>query len=217
MKFDFVIGNPPYQQDSIGANESDMPLYHYFYDTAFNIADKVELITPARFLFDAGYTPKLWNEKMLADVHFKVLRYEPKSNKVFSSTDIKGGIAITYRDVTKKFGAIGAFTAFSELNSIKHKVDAFSEKSLSEIITNRGLYRYSDKAYKEQPDEMKKQRILVLHRVLLRECLRYLQMKSLMMDMNIFKYMGLSKILVIINGLEKTTLKMLRIFINTKL
>lgn len=28
--FDYVIGNPPYQQDSVGANESDTPLYHFF-------------------------------------------------------------------------------------------------------------------------------------------------------------------------------------------
>ena len=154
--FDYVIGNPPYQQDSNGANESDTPLYHLFYDGAFSVADKVELITPARFLFNAGYTPKAWNEKMLNDTHFKVLFYEPKSNKIFANTDIKGGIAITYRDETKEFGAMEAFTSFPELNSIRTKVIALHENSLSEIITNRGLYRYSEKAYKEQPEELAK-------------------------------------------------------------
>lgn len=156
MKFDFVIGNPPYQENSNGANESDTPLYHYFYQESFKIADKVELITPARFLFRAGYTPKDWNEKMLYDKHFKVLYYEPKSNKIFTNTDIKGGVAITYRDNQKDFGAIEVFTAYPELNTIKNKVDLKSNKSLCEIITNRGLYRYSDLAYKEQPEEMKK-------------------------------------------------------------
>ena len=154
--FNYVIGNPPYQQDSNGANESDTPLYHLFYDGAFSVADKVELITPARFLFNAGYTPKAWNEKMLNDTHFKVLFYEPKSNKIFANTDIKGGIAITYRDETKEFGAMEAFTSFPELNSIRTKVIALHENSLSEIITNRGLYRYSEKAYKEQPEELSK-------------------------------------------------------------
>ena len=141
MKFDYVIGNPPYQQDSNGANESDTPLYHYFYEEAFKIADKVELITPARFLFNAGYTPKTWNEKMLNDEHFKILYYELKSNKVFANTDIKGGIAIGYRNIEKDYGAIGVFTAYPELNYIKTKVDAVSAKSLCDIITNRGLYR----------------------------------------------------------------------------
>lgn len=156
MKFDYVIGNPPYQQDSNGANESDTPLYHYFYEESFKIADKVELITPARFLFNAGYTPKTWNEKMLNDEHFKILYYELKSNKVFANTDIKGGIAIGFRNAEKNYGAIGVFTAYPALNSIKTKVDAVSVKSLCDIITNRGLYRYSDIAYKEQPEEMKK-------------------------------------------------------------
>lgn len=71
MKFDYAIGNPPYNLESTGANESDTPLYHYFYDAAFMIAKKVELITPARFLFNAGYTPKNWNEQMLSDCHLK--------------------------------------------------------------------------------------------------------------------------------------------------
>ena len=77
MKFDYVIGNPPYQQDSVGANESDTPLYHLFYQASMQVANKVELITPARFLFNAGATPKEWNEAMLNDEHFKVLFYEP--------------------------------------------------------------------------------------------------------------------------------------------
>ena len=156
MKFDFVIGNPPYQQDSVGANESDTPLYHYFYQASISIADRVELITPARFLFNAGATPKDWNEQMLNDEHFKVLYFEPKSDKIFSNTDIKGGVAIGYRDAHKTYGAIGAFTAFAELNSIKTKVEAFHEDSLSEVVTNRGLYRYSQLAYDEQPAELAK-------------------------------------------------------------
>lgn len=156
MKFDYVIGNLPYQQDSVGANESDTPLYHLFYQASMQVANKVELITPARFLFNAGATPKEWNEAMLNDEHFKVLFYEPKSDKIFSNTDIKGGVAITYHDITRNYGAIKAFTAYSELNEIKRKVEAFNENSLSDVITNRGLYRYSKLAYDEQPDELVK-------------------------------------------------------------
>lgn len=156
MKFDYIIGNPPYQEESKGNNESDTPLYHYFFEESFQIADRVELISPARFLFNAGYTPKKWNEKMLNDHHVKVLYYEPKSDKVFSGKDIKGGVAIVYRDAEKNYGAIGVFTAFSELNSINKKVEKLSKKSLSEIISSRGLYRYSEKAYKDNPLEMKK-------------------------------------------------------------
>lgn len=59
MRFDFVIGNPPYQDDIRGDNETyAAPVYHYFMNAAFAIANRVELIVPARFLFNAGATPK---------------------------------------------------------------------------------------------------------------------------------------------------------------
>lgn len=154
--FDYVIGNPPYQEETAGTSTSDKPVYCYFMDAAYSVADKTELITPARFLFNAGATPKDWNKKMLSDEHFKVLYFEQNSANVFKNTDIKGGVTITYRDETQSYGAIGAFTAFSELNSIKRKVESFEEKSLSEVITNRGIYRFSKKAYEEQPDELAK-------------------------------------------------------------
>ena len=91
FKFDVIIGNPPYQDKTIGNNDTYAPpVYNQFIDESYEIADKVELIHPARFLFNAGSTPKAWNEKMLNDSHFKVLEYEEHSGKVFPNTDIKG-------------------------------------------------------------------------------------------------------------------------------
>ena len=63
------------------------PVYNKFMDAAAEVADKVELIHPARFLFNAGSTPKAWNDKMLNSVHFKVLCYEEDASKVFPTTD----------------------------------------------------------------------------------------------------------------------------------
>ena len=105
MKFDFIIGNPPYQEEVKDSdNKTFMPsIYNLFMDEAFRISDRVELIHPARFLFNAGQTPKAWNEKMLEDPHFKVLHYEPDGSRVFPNTEIKGGIAITYHDANKDF------------------------------------------------------------------------------------------------------------------
>lgn len=89
--FDFVIGNPPYQDDTIGDNKTYAPqVYDRFIDSAIDVADKVELVTPARFLFNAGSTPKAWNEKMLNDEHFKILKYEPNSANLFPNVDIRG-------------------------------------------------------------------------------------------------------------------------------
>lgn len=83
MKFDFIIGNPPYQDETLGENKNFAPpIYNLFMDEAYEIGDKVELITPARFLFNAGYTPKTWNQKMLNDPHFKVLYYESNAKAI---------------------------------------------------------------------------------------------------------------------------------------
>ena len=97
-KFDVVIGNPPYQEEAQGGGTRDTPVYHLFMDAAYEVGKKAVLITPARFLFNAGFTPKAWNEKMLADPHLTVPHYVPNSDDLFPGTTIKGGIAVTYRD-----------------------------------------------------------------------------------------------------------------------
>lgn len=67
MKFDFVIGNPPYQDETIGDNKGFAPpVYHKFLENSYKIGDVVEMIHPARFLFNAGSTPKQWNEQAAA-------------------------------------------------------------------------------------------------------------------------------------------------------
>lgn len=92
MKFDYIIGNPPYQEGTEGDNKTyAKPIYDRFLDAAYQLGNVVEMIHPARFLFNAGSTPKAWNKKMLNDEHLKVLWYEADSKKVFSNTDIKGG------------------------------------------------------------------------------------------------------------------------------
>lgn len=75
MKFDFAIGNPPYQEDRQGNSNTALPVYHQFMEAAYSVSNATELITPARFLFNAGRTPKDWNQKMLRDEHFKVMEY----------------------------------------------------------------------------------------------------------------------------------------------
>ena len=134
VKFDVVIGNPPYQEESIGDSTQAPPIYHKFMDTAYEVADKAVLITPGRFLFNAGATGKAWNEKMLNDEHLKVIFYEQDSSRIFPNTDIKGGVAVTYRSVSDNFGAIGTFTSFEELNSILHKVSSVMSESFSTIF-----------------------------------------------------------------------------------
>lgn len=153
MKFDYIIGNPPYQEEQEGDNANFAPpIYNKFMDGAYELSDKVELITPARFLFNAGSTPKAWNKKMLSDPHLKVLLYEASSAKVFPNTDIKGGVAITYRGADRDFGAIETFTAFPELTSIYRKAGAKKvQESLSSIIFTQIKFDLRE-LYKDHPE-----------------------------------------------------------------
>lgn len=149
MKFDVVIGNPPYQQEAKGASTRDEPIYPQFMDLSYQLSNLVTLITPARFLFNAGQTSKAWNETMLHDPHLKVVFYEQNSSKVFPNTDIKGGIAITLRDATKDFGEIGIFTSHPEMESIVNKVWKYKQHSFSKMVSSSGLYRFSNLVFEE--------------------------------------------------------------------
>lgn len=153
MKFDFIIGNPPYQEEQEGDNKTFAPpIYHSFLESSYQIADKVELIHPARFLFNAGSTPKEFNRRMLNDPHLKVLYYEEDASKMFAGKEIKAGIAITYRDSSKQFGAIKVFTKYAELNTIKDKAAPASEEaSLSSIVFTQNRFDL-DKLYKKHPE-----------------------------------------------------------------
>lgn len=152
--FDVIIGNPPYQDETLGDNKGFAPpVYNKFLDEAYKIADVVEMIHPARFLFNAGSTPKAWNEKMLKDEHFKVLSYESDASKIFPNTDIKGGVIISYHNDKKIFGAIKVFTKYPELNLILSKVNQVSSfLSMSTIVVTRTAYRLTDKMHKDHPE-----------------------------------------------------------------
>lgn len=153
-KFYAVVGNPPYQETMIGT--SDSPLYDSFMDEAYKTSDRVELITPGRFLFRAGKTSKEWNDKMLSDQHLKVLQYEPESSLIFPNTSIKGGIAVTYRDANKEFGAIGIFTLYPELKNFASKIIPHLEQGrLTDIIYLQNRFNLQT-LYSDFPKEKEK-------------------------------------------------------------
>jgi superfamily II DNA or RNA helicase len=153
LKFDVIIGNPPYQDETIGDNKTYAPpIYHNFLEESYKLAEKVQMIHPARFLFNAGSTPKAWNKKMLTDDNLKIVKYFADSAFVFPNTDIKGGIVVTYRDKYKEFGRIGTFTVHEELKSIMEKVSIDSVNTLDSIISGRGVYKLSELAHKEYPE-----------------------------------------------------------------
>jgi len=152
-KFDVVIGNPPYQEEAQGSGTRDTPVYHLFMDAAYEVAHKAVLITPARFLFNAGFTPKAWNEKTLADRRLTVPIYVPSSDTLFPGTNINGGIAVSFWNEFRDEEPIGTFTRFPELNMILHKVVEGGGPSLEAAgITSSRSYRYREALYGDHPE-----------------------------------------------------------------
>lgn len=147
MKFNAVVSNPPYQ---VGVNKE--PLYHHFISIGMEIGDLGTLIHPGRFLFNAGKTPKAWNQKMLNNEHFKVVKYWKKSDEVFDAVDIKGGVAVTMWDKQNVIGPIGTFVLHDELRTIQEKVESLGEESFSKLVYSRDLYQLTELFYKENPE-----------------------------------------------------------------
>lgn len=82
--------------------------------------------------------------------------YEQDSAKVFPGPDIKGGVAISYRDAKKDFGKIGTFTSFKELNSMMKKIFCHRGfKSLSNVVITRTAYRLTDKMHADHPEAVR--------------------------------------------------------------
>lgn len=151
MKFDFIIGNPPYQEEV--ENTSDKPIYNYFMSEAFTVGEKVELITPARFLFNAGKTSKVWNAKMLNDPHFKVLVYNADAKAFFPNTEITGGIAISYHDVSETYGPIEVFSSYPLLNEIRYKVlNHQNFSSLFDTMISSFAFHFTPELHRNHPE-----------------------------------------------------------------
>lgn len=152
MRFDYILGNPPYQNENVGSNNQAQPVYNLFMDGAYEIAKAVMLITPARFLTQAGATPKTWNKKMLGDEHFKVISYYEDSTVIFNGVDIKGGIVITFRDTEKIYSPIDVFIKKSELRSIYEKIKPYLQENVGHLVHSPDSYRFTDVLFKENPE-----------------------------------------------------------------
>jgi len=99
VRFGAVIGNPPYQEELIGT--SDKQIYNLFMEIGYYISDLAVFISPGKFLFNAGKTPKKWNFKMLNDKYLKVMRYESDAKKFFPDIALSSSIVITVRDTKR--------------------------------------------------------------------------------------------------------------------
>lgn len=100
MKFNAIVGNPPYQLNVTTSNNItnaaySVSIYNHFIELSKKLCPLViSLITPSRWMTKAGQSiPDEWVDEMINCNHFKVLHDYVNATDCFSNVEIKGGIS----------------------------------------------------------------------------------------------------------------------------
>ena len=162
LKFDAIVGNPPYQAMLGGA--SSLPIYHHFVEQAKSIEPKhLSMIMPARW-FNTGTGLTEFRQEMLNDERIAVLHDYMNATACFPTVEIKGGIVyflwshnhsgeckvVTHNDdgttstSLRKLLEPGLefFVRNSKMISILQKVRSKNESCFSEMVSSRDPFGY---------------------------------------------------------------------------
>ncbi len=91
MKFDVIVGNPPYQMDAEGGNRT-IPLYNIFFGEAKKLNPRfIAMIIPSRWM-TSGLGLGDFRAEMLADKRIQKLVDFAKMDAVFPGVDFEGGV-----------------------------------------------------------------------------------------------------------------------------
>ena len=158
MKFDVIVGNPPYQlNDGGGTGSSAIPIYDKFVQQAKKLNPRfLTMIIPSRW-FTGGRELDEFRDEMLKDERIRVIHDFPKAGDCFPGVEIKGGVCyflwerdnkgkckIHTHDGEKVISEAerpllekGAetFIRYNEAISILRKVQKQKEESFSDIVS----------------------------------------------------------------------------------
>ncbi len=160
MKFDVIIGNPPYQlSDGGGTGSSAIPLYHNFVTQAKKLKPRyLSMIIPSRW-FVGGKGLDDFRDEMLHDNHLRVIHDFLDASECFPGVEIKGGVCYFLWDrdnaglcsvnthehneikssATRPLLEEGndVFIRYNEAISIYQKIKKFNEESFMHIVSVR--------------------------------------------------------------------------------
>lgn len=149
MKFDAIVGNPPYQAELGGA--SPLPIYHHFVNQAKALLPYyISMITPARW-FNTGTGLDTFRDEMLRDERICVLCDFPDARMCFTNVEIKGGVQYFLWD--REYRGKCSISSHNEDGSISHSVRYLLEPGMNSFIRKGTFIPILEKvrALNEQP------------------------------------------------------------------
>ena len=143
MRFDYVIGNPPYQESDGSGLDGGSALYDKFIKLAEKISDKQVFIVPMRWMvqYDVKGIDNNWVYSELHSNKFVKLRYTEDSYDIFDGVNIRGGVAYYLRDISYngKCNVMNIQTMHSEdrFLAYKNNIDIFIKNNIENSILEK--------------------------------------------------------------------------------